>query len=93
MALEALSLGRPGLDFLDKRAEDLEEVMRPGLEMRPDLPRSTIDAITGAILEVVHEHALKRRIERLPHLHGELTYITLAPFIGARDAAQLAAEA
>jgi AcrR family transcriptional regulator len=92
MALEALSLGRPGLDFLDKRAKDLEEVLRPGLEMSPDLPSAITDAVTGGILEIVHEHALKRRIERLPRLHGELTYITLTPFIGARDAALLASE-
>lgn len=93
MALQALSLGRPGLDFLDKRAKDLEEVLRPGLQMRPDLPSAITDAISGGILEIVHEHALGRRIERLPRLHAELTYITLAPFVGARDAAALAAEA
>jgi AcrR family transcriptional regulator len=93
MALDALSLGRPGLEFLDKRAEGLKEMLRPGLSLHPDPPRSISDALAGAILEIVHEHALRRRIEQLPGLHGELTYIVLAPFVGARDASSIAAEA
>jgi AcrR family transcriptional regulator len=92
MALDSLSLGRPGLAFLDKRAEGLKELLRPGLRMRPDPHNSISEALAGAILEIVHEHALQRRIEDLPDVHGELTYIVLAPFVGADDAARIAAE-
>ncbi|MFZ1924642.1 MAG: hypothetical protein WAU42_00725, partial [Solirubrobacteraceae bacterium] len=79
------SLGRPGLDFLDRRAQALTQLLGPALHAHPDLPATTADMLAGAILEVVHDHALRGQIEQLPVLHEQLTYIVLAPLLAAHE--------
>jgi AcrR family transcriptional regulator len=85
MVLGSLSLGRPGLDFLDLRAQALKQLLGPGLRAHPDLPPTTADMLAGAILEVVHDHALRGQLERLPELHEQLSYIVLAPLLAAHE--------
>ena len=85
MVLGSLSLGRPGLDFLDRRAQALKQLLGPGLRAHPDLPAPTADMLAGAILEVVHDHALHDRLEHLPELQEQLTYIVLAPLLAAHE--------
>jgi AcrR family transcriptional regulator len=85
MVLGSLSLGRPGLDFLDRRAQALKELLGPGLRAHPDLSRSTADMLVGAILEVLHDHALRSQLERLPEVREQLTYIVLAPLLAAHE--------
>ena len=85
MVLGSLSLGRPGLDFLDRRAQALKQLLGPGLRAHPDLPPTTADMLAGAILEVVHDHALRGQLERLPELHEQLSYIVLAPLLAAHE--------
>jgi AcrR family transcriptional regulator len=83
MVLGSLSLGRPGLDFLDRRAQALNQLLGPGLHAHPDLPPASADMLAGAILEVVHDHALRGQLERLPELREQLTYIVLTPLLVA----------
>ncbi len=85
MVLGSLSLGRPGLDFLDRRAQALKQLLGPGLRAHPDLPPATADMLAGAILEVVHDHALRGQLEHLSELHEQLTYIVLAPLLAAHE--------
>jgi AcrR family transcriptional regulator len=85
MVLGSLGLGRPGLDFLDRRAQALKQLLGPGLRAHPDLPAATADMLAGAILEVLHDHALRGQLERLPELHEQLTCIVLAPLLGAHE--------
>lgn len=85
MVLGSLSLGRPGLDFLDRRAEGLKQLLGPGLRAHPDLPPPTADILAGAILELLHDHALSGRLERLPELHEQLAYIVLTPLLAAHE--------
>ncbi len=66
MVLGSLSLGRPGLDFLDRRAQALKQLLGPGLRAHPDLPTATADMLAGAILEILHDHALRGELGRLP---------------------------
>ncbi len=94
MALQALSLGHVGLRFLDRRAEALKGLLAGAPEPRStEYAHAISDALVGAILEIVHEHALSRSVEYLPRQLPALTYIVLAPYIGARDAALISAEA
>lgn len=85
MALGSLGLGRPGLDFLDRRAEALERLLGPGLRANPGLPPAMADMLAGALLELIHDHALRGCVEQLPELHGQLSYIVLAPLLGAHE--------
>lgn len=85
MLLGSLSLGRPGLDFLDRRAAALKQLLGPGLRAHPALPPATADMLAGAVLELLHDHALRGQLERLPELHEQLTYIVLAPLLAAHE--------
>jgi AcrR family transcriptional regulator len=85
MVLGSLGLGHPGLDFLDRRAQALKQLLGPGLRAHPDLPAPTADMLAGAILELVHDHALRGQIERLPEIHEQLSYIVLAPLLTAHE--------
>jgi AcrR family transcriptional regulator len=85
MVLGSLSLGRPGLDFLDRRAQALKQLLGPGLRAHPDLPSATADMLAGAILEVVHDYALRGQLARLGELQEQLTYIVLAPLLAAHE--------
>ena len=85
MVLGSLGLGRPGLDFLDRRAQALKQLLGTGLRAHPDLPSATADMLAGAILEVVHDHALRGRLERLPEVGEQLTYVVLTPLLAAHE--------
>jgi AcrR family transcriptional regulator len=86
MVLDSLSLGEPGRKFLERRARALKQLLRPALAAAPGLPEGGAEMLVGAILEVLYEHALERRVERLPALQGQLTEIVCAPLLGARHA-------
>jgi AcrR family transcriptional regulator len=92
MVLDSLSLGEPGRKFLQRRARALKQLLRPALAAAPDLPDAGAEMLVGAILEVLYEHALERRIEQLPALYGGLAEIVCAPLLGAHHARVPAAE-
>ncbi len=91
MVLDSLSLGEPGRKFLERRARALKQLLRPALAAAPGLPEAGAEMLVGAILEVLHEHALQRRVEWLPALGGQLAEIVCVPLLGAHHAPALAA--
>ncbi len=93
MVLDSLSLGEPGRKFLERRARALRQLLRPGLNAHSAFGEASADMLVGAILEVLHEHVLGRRVERLPALQGELAYIVLTPLLGGSEAAALTGSA
>jgi AcrR family transcriptional regulator len=58
----------------------------------PRAPRLASEAITGAILELVHHDVAGGRTAELPQRLPQLTYIVLAPFVGADEAIRLVSE-
>jgi AcrR family transcriptional regulator len=68
-------------------APDLDEAT---LAARP--PRVIIEAISGGLFELCFSHALRGRVGVLPELLPAATYFSLAPFVGAEEAARLATE-
>lgn len=92
MVLDSLSLGEPGRKFLERRARALKQLLRPALAAAPGLPEAGAEMLVGAILEVLHEHALERRVEQLPALQGQLAEIVCAPLLRARHAHSPTAE-
>jgi AcrR family transcriptional regulator len=72
---------------------DFARMLVPGMEEAPGRARPhavTIDAIVGGIFELCLHYAVEGRIQALPELTGDATYIALAPFIGAEEAARVA---
>ncbi|HEX4438093.1 MAG TPA: TetR/AcrR family transcriptional regulator [Solirubrobacteraceae bacterium] len=53
---------------------------------RDERSRIFSQAITGAIFEIIQRHAARDELELLPLLLPQLTYIAIAPFIGAETA-------
>ena len=56
------------------------------------VPRLSSEAITGAILELVHRHVARGDAAELPRYLPQLTYIVLAPFVGAEEAIRRVSE-
>jgi AcrR family transcriptional regulator len=70
---------------------DFTRMLIPGFEGAPEhVPEVTLEAIAGAIFELCLHHAVEGRIPQLPELTSEVTFIALAPFIGAEEAARVA---
>jgi AcrR family transcriptional regulator len=70
-------------------------LLAPGFEEVPKRkrpPQIAIDAIAGGLHEMFLYYAVQGRIEDLPELTADATYVALAPFIGAQEAALVAAE-
>jgi AcrR family transcriptional regulator len=68
-------------------------LLAPGFEELPKRkrpPQIVIDAIAGGLQEMFLHYAVQGRIEDLPELTADATYVALAPFIGAQAAAQVA---
>lgn len=76
-----------------RRAEDitraftifLEEGYHYGPKMG-ELPRISLQAITGAIFEIVQRHVAQGEWDELPRHLPQLAYVALAPFIGTEEA-------
>jgi AcrR family transcriptional regulator len=92
MVLDSLSLGESGRKFLERRARALKQLLRPALAAAPGLPEAGGEMLVGAILEVLHEHALERHVEQLPALQAQLAEIVCVPLLGAHHAHAPAAE-
>jgi hypothetical protein len=71
--------------------EGLEALLAPGYEIAPETPPIAAEAIGGAIYALVYDHVKARGPESLPQLVPMATYMTLAPFLGAEQAYELAA--
>jgi AcrR family transcriptional regulator len=60
----------------------------------PQLPSPVVgEAIVGGVFELLHDHVLHDRTERLPELTDHIAYIVLAPCMGAEEAWQAIAGA
>jgi AcrR family transcriptional regulator len=76
-----------------RRAEEITRsftiFLEEGYRYRPEaeaLPKLCTQAITGGVFEIIQRHAARRDYQTLPSLLPQLTYINLAPFMGAENA-------
>jgi AcrR family transcriptional regulator len=73
----------------------LAELLSSGRQLSPaasSLPALTEKAVVGGISAIVNTHLVSGESERLLELKRELTEITLLPFLGPEQAAQIAKE-
>jgi AcrR family transcriptional regulator len=67
--------------------------LQPGYELAGeelDVPPVAAEAITGGIWQVFHHFIENDSVAELPSAVPQLTYLTLAPFLGAAGAAEVA---
>jgi AcrR family transcriptional regulator len=91
-AVEMYTVGRRALRTRDTVMEGLEALLVPGYELMPDTPPIAAEAIGGAIYALIYNHVKNNGPESLPELAPMATYMTLALFIGAKQAFERAME-
>ena len=89
-AVEMYAAGKRALETRDTIMEGLEALLAPGYELAPATPAIAAEAIGGAIYALVYDHVKAKGPESLPELVPMATYMTLAPFLGAEEAYELA---
>jgi AcrR family transcriptional regulator len=90
-AVEMYAAGKRALQTRDTIMEGLEALLAPGYELAPDTPPIAAEAIGGAIYALVYDQVKASGPESLSDLVPMATYMTLAPFLGAEQAYELAA--
>ena len=89
-AVEMYAGGKRALQTRDTIMEGLEALLQPGYELSPDAAPIAAEAIGGAIYALVYDKVRATGPESLPELIPMATYMTLAPFVGADKAYELA---
>jgi AcrR family transcriptional regulator len=78
-----------GPGMIGRMTRSIEDFTKLLDETGPEAHRGSLvarEAITGAIWAIVASYAANDRVRRLPRLAEQLTFIVLAPYIGARAA-------
>jgi AcrR family transcriptional regulator len=70
--------------------EGMEGLLAPGYELKPGIPPITAEAIGGALYALFYDHVKQKGAERLAEMVPLAVYVTLAPFIGAEEAFDVA---
>lgn len=87
---EMYAAGTRALDQREIVTEGMEGLLAPGYELKPDTPPIAAEAVGGALYELLYDHVNKKGPETLPDLVPTLVYVTLAPFLEAEDAYEVA---
>jgi AcrR family transcriptional regulator len=87
---EMYAAGTRALDQREVVTEGMEGLLAPGYELKPDTPPIAAEAVGGALYELLYDHVNKKGPETLPDLVPTLVYVTLAPFLEADDAYEVA---
>ncbi len=89
-AVEMYAAGKRALETRDRIMEQLETLLGPGYELAPETPPIAAEAIGGAIHALAYDQVKRKGPESLLELVPMSTYLTLAPFLGAERAYELA---
>lgn len=68
----------------------LDTLLGPAFEGAPEVPTIVSEAILGAIYGAVYEQVRSRGPKSLPQIAPLLSYLALAPFVGAEEACEVA---
>lgn len=88
--VEMYAAGKRALDQREVVTEGMEGLLAPGYELKPDTPPIAAEAIGGALYSVLYDHVNKKGPETLPEIVPTVVYVTLAPFLEAEDAYEVA---
>jgi len=92
--VEVYAAGPEALAHRDRAWETvIEELVPAEVREGPEPGRVALEASTGAIYALLYEKVRRNQLEKLRELQPLLSYIFLAPFIGAEDATRVASGA
>jgi AcrR family transcriptional regulator len=88
--VEVFAAGGAALERRGRMVRGMQGFLDAGFERFPELPRVVAEAVGGATYSLVFEQIRRGGAEGLPPLAPLATYLTLAPFLGAEEAAAVA---
>lgn len=88
--VEMYAAGKRALDQREVVTEGMEGLLAPGYELKPDTPPIAAEAIGGALYSLLYDHVNKKGPKTLPDIVPTVVYVTLAPFLDAVDAYEMA---
>jgi AcrR family transcriptional regulator len=87
---DILTGGAAAIERAEESLDTFQEMLRPGFQAHPEVPLVIGEAIIGGLWNVIQHEVAHGRSAKLVELTDELTYITLAPFLGAMAATEAA---
>jgi AcrR family transcriptional regulator len=90
IAVEVYAMGPEALALRDRVIDSMSAMLAPGFGENPEMPEIASEAIGGAIYALLRERLRSGGPRRLAEAVPLATYLTLAPFIGAEEAAAIA---
>jgi AcrR family transcriptional regulator len=88
--VEMYAAGNRALEQREVVTEGMEGLLAPGYELKPETPPIAAEAVGGALYELLYDHVNKKGPETLPEIVPTLVYVTLAPFLEAAEAYEVA---
>jgi AcrR family transcriptional regulator len=89
-AVEMYAAGTRALEQREMVTEGMEGLLAPGYELAPDTSTIAAEAIGGALYALLYDFVAEKGPERLLELVPTAVYVTLAPFLGAEEAYEVA---
>jgi AcrR family transcriptional regulator len=90
-SLQVYAAGPASIAQRDSTGEALiQRLLDPAFENSPDVPPIVMETIVGAIYSRFYDWVKAGKVEELPELSPVLTYLVLAPFLGAERACEIA---
>jgi AcrR family transcriptional regulator len=87
---DILAGGPAAIEKAEQGLDTFETMLEPAFQAYPDVPEVVGEAIIGGLWNVIQHEVGHGRAAQLPDLTDELTYIVVTPFLGAKEAADLA---
>jgi AcrR family transcriptional regulator len=89
-AVEMYGAGKRALEQRELVTEGMERLLEPGYEVSPETPEIAPEAIGGALYALLYEFVKAKGPGRLLELVPTFVYVTLAPFLSAEEAYEVA---
>ena len=90
LLVEVYAAGPAAIGRREEALRPLEILLAEGRLRRPEVPWIARETIFGGVLALAYNQIRRSGAEGLPSLAPVCTYLTLAPFVGAEDAAEAA---
>jgi AcrR family transcriptional regulator len=88
--IEIFSGTKKALERRDRTIEALLHYLAAGYERAPEVPAIAAEAIGGAVYELTYRRMRSAGTESLPAIAPLMSYVPLAPFVGAEEACEVA---
>lgn len=89
-AVDVYAAGKRALEQRDQVMEGMQALLVPGFERNPDVSPIASEAIGGAIYSMIYDQVKQGGTSSLSEIAPLATYLTLAPFVGAEEACEIA---